>query len=346
MSDSNTNIEYEVTPTSQRGKVVLPNEGANELLKATARLINVVNSAAEGVGKMLKNSTNAIGKPIEAILEGTTSEIELRNQFITARLAYVREVNATMFTANVAEEFNKKVENGEEIPEKIEPSDKLNTIQERASEVSNEEFLKLWSKFYTEEVCNPDSISKKTINLLGDMDYNIVKILEQEIFPFCDENGFYWGSGNRIEAIRKAQEYGIIQNILLNTFANNINLVLTKKINEQISLYLYPNYIYKPNTNFMLTTSGIEIRNILKIYPKEENYDEIFTELSKSSNSWSIAEPYKNKIKMHSQIANEQKFILCNKSEEIVYPTNQIYKTLNEFYQNAMSNIEVVENGK
>ena len=90
MNNKDVNVEYEVTPTSHKGKISLPGEGSNELLMATTRLIDSVRTGSEKVGNMLINSASTIGKPIGLLIEGASNQIELANQFITARLMYLK----------------------------------------------------------------------------------------------------------------------------------------------------------------------------------------------------------------------------------------------------------------
>lgn len=341
MSDNNANIEYEVTPTSQKGKVSLPKEGTNELMLATACLVNTVTSGFKSVGTMLKNSTNVIGKPIEALINGKTNEIELANQFITARLMYVKETNATMHMAYVAEELNKKVENGEKIPEEIKKSDSLNLIQENASTTSEEEFLRLWAKMYAEESCKPGSISRKTIKTLESLDSNIVKLLEKDIFPYCDEEGFFWGDDTKLQSLVQAQDYGIVDIKQIVRIGLDFKTMLNVKLNDTKFLYIHPAFSYAPYGRYLLTTSGIEMKKILKIYPNEEQLKEIYKTIEKSAESWHIAQIHENKVHLKTLIKNVQKFVICDSSKNIIFPENRIYKTADEFYNNAITNLEI-----
>lgn len=348
MEQNNTSIEYEISPLTQKGKANLPSEGVNDLLKATARLIDTVCNGAECVGTMLKNSTNVLGKPIEALIQGKTNEIELANQFITARLTYVKETNATMHVAYIAEEFNEKVKLGEEIPEKIEESDKLYKIQGQASEVSNEEFLKLWAKLYVEEACNPNTVSKKTINILGDMDYNIVKILEKEIFPYCDYDGFYFGNQVDVSKLMIAMDYGIIDNFAI-CQNPRINAMWKSQITDTLTIFCYPNYAYSSSRNglmYKLTTSGLEIYKILKINKTKEILDIIFKNIEEASKSWGISNQAQDKIRNIHPINPNEKFVICDNNNNIIYPLNSQYKNIDEFYINTINNFEVVQNDK
>lgn len=350
MSENNLNIEYEMSPTSQKGKVVLPNEGSNDLLKATARLINVISSGAEGVGKMLKNSTNVIGKPIEALIQGKTNEIELANQFITARLMYVKEANATMHLSYVAEELNKKVENGQELPEKIEESDNLYLIQDNASTTSNEYLLKMWAKLYTEEACKPGSVSKRAIKLVETLDIKIVKILEEEIFPYCDENGFFWGDKDDITNIILCQDYNLIENNFICSFSKNPTSSYSAKINNLIKIYCYPGFGYSANYNssmYRLTNAGLEIyQNIYSQKVDIGTKEIVFKNIDKASENWSRIWEKKGVVKYLNNIKPEEKYILCDENGLVVYPEHSPYRTLQDFLEISIRNIEVINNDK
>ena len=340
MSKKNANIEYEITPASTKGKVELPSDGTNELMKASARLIDSLRTGSEKVGNMFLNSISTIGKPISALIEGKTAEIELANQFITANLILAKEINATTHMSYVAQEFNEKVKNNEKIPDKIEKSDNLYAIQDKASEVSNEEFLKLWAKLYTEEACNPGTVSKKTINILSSIDANMINILENLIFPYCDSNGFYWMCDNcDITHVILAQDYGFIDNKSIVKYFKNPETANRIMLNPTNILYVYPGFGYCPKDKYVLTKSGLEIKNILKIFPKQKHIKTMIKAIEESAQYWRTSSAYNIKIKKTPN--SKQKFIICNKNNKVKYPKDSKFKTLKEFEKNAQENIEV-----
>lgn len=349
MEENNANIEFELTSTSQKGKLSLPKEGLNELLKAIAKLVNVINSGAEGVGKMLKNSTNAIGKPIEALITGKTNEIELANQFITARLMYVKEANATMHLAYVAEELNKKVKNREELPEKIKESDNLYLIQDNASTTSDEDLLKLWAKIYTEEACKPGTVSRKTIKIVETLDKKIAQILEYEILPYCDSYGYFWGEQYEITSLEMLSDYDLITESKGLRYSKEFNHSLVAELPGDKKFYLYPNMSYSSKCNgktYKLTNSGIEIYKVLKknLVSNGDIEKIIFNNMLKASAQWNITEFYGQFIRLKRKVMPDKKFIICNKNNEVIFPLNTTYKTLQDFLNAVQNNIEVINN--
>ena len=342
-------INIEHSQTGIKGNIECPVQPINELVAVTTRCMDTIRTGSEKVGEMLRNSTNAIGKPIDAWLTGKAQEISANSQLIVANIMYKKEVNATKHLQYVAEEFNKKVENNEQIPEQIEASDNLLLIQDNASSTSNEEFLKLWAKFYTEEACKPGSISRKTIKILETLDINIVKILEKEILPYCDENGYYWGTKDEITNILILIDYGLIENSSILSSSKTINTIINIKLNKNYRLCIYPNYAYGASYDdvmYRLTVSGVEIFKNLGNDINSQNNELLFNNIKKASKDWQIATPYKDKIHLKHIPNNDEKFIICDNDNIVVYPETSPFKTLQEFIDNASQNIEVIEDAK
>lgn len=341
---SNFEIKNKITPTGHEfeAKAKVPQEAVTELVLATTRCIDSIRKGSERVGAMLSNSTKAIGKPIGAYLKSKSNEISANSQLIVANIMYKKEINAIKHLQYISEELNLKITKGEDIPEKIEESDNLLLIQDNASTTSNEEFLKLWAKFYTEEACKPGVVSRKTIKTMETLDSNIIKIIERDIFPFCDEEGFFWGNDTRLQSLILAQDYGIISNKGLERIGMNTRMMLHVKLNNENYLYIHPSYSYSPNSRFILTKSGLEMKKVLKIYPNKEQLKEMLAMIEESSKNWQIAKLHAEKAFLKPNILNLQKYIIIDSANNVIYPNNQSYKTLNEYYQNAINNFEVL----
>ena len=143
-------------------------------------------SLSENLVNKIANATSTLFAPATAWLQGKQAQISCSYLPFYDKLAERKNENLQKLFVNVLSILNEKELHEEIIPDQFEDTDNLLLIQDNASTTSNEEFLKLWAKFYTEEACKPGSISRKTIKLLETLDINIVRILEKEIFPYCD----------------------------------------------------------------------------------------------------------------------------------------------------------------
>lgn len=323
--NSSVNVECELTTTSQKvgAAVNLSNEAANKLADATANLINVLSNSSSKVINMLCNGASTLTAPIGAILRAETAKIELNNQSIYARLAITKEINMRKLSTYVAEELENKVNNGEYIPEQLVDTDKLLLIQDNASTTSNEEFLKLWAKLYTQEACKPGTISRKTIKILDTLDSEIVRILEKDIFPYCDSNGFYWGKTNDISNLVLALDYNLIQDGAISLNPGNFNTSLAVRLDSQYILYCYPNYGYHAKYKeemYRLTKSGLEVFRNLNKQDIIDNRDIIFNNIRVSSINWEINSLMRNKFRLKAEIKTNEKFVICDYEGNVVYP--------------------------
>lgn len=290
----------------------------------------------------IANANSTLFAPATAWLKGQEAKITTGFLPFYDKLAERKNQNLQNLAIDVIRELKNREDSNAEIPEKFEDTDNLLLIQENASTTSNEEFLKLWAKIYTEEACKPGFVTRKTIKLLESLDISTVKILENDIFPFCDDSGFYWGNEKRLNSVLIAQDFGILDSKDLLRYSLTINVPAKEIINNELCYYVYPNFGYAPRDEYILTKSGLEIKNILKIFPSQNNINEVIKTMEKSSEAWKIIDIY-DKTKLKNTITNRQKFIICDKNNNIIYPTDQEYKTYAEFYQNAMANIEVID---
>lgn len=344
------NASYELTPTSHKGnaQLDLPEEAINELGLATARLVDVLSNSSKKVFDMFCNGMSKLGQPIGEIINGKTKALELANQSIYMKLAMTKEANMRKLIAYSAAEFDKKVSNGEEIPDHLVETDEILLIEENASMTSNEEFLKLWAKLYTEEACTPGSISRKTIKLVETLDSSIIKILENEIFPYCDINGFYWGPQNEISNLLKMIDYGLLERDVVELRPKGVNLYCKVSINCEMNLYCCPNYTCSSGilgVMYRLTGSAIEIyQNINKVNITHEQKNIILDHINESSQNWRISSELRNKIKLKSPLKNFIKFVVCDDKGNIIHPINSQYKNVEEFIENSIYNFEVLDN--
>lgn len=302
-------------------------------------------SLSENLVNKIANATSTLFAPATAWLQGKQAQISCSYLPFYDKLAERKNENLQKLFVNVLSILNEKELHEEVIPDQFEDTDNLLLIQDNASTTSNEEFLKLWAKLYTEEACKPGTVSRKTIKLLETLDINIVKILEKEIFPYCDENGYYWGTKDEITNILILLDYGLIENSSILSSSKTINTITNIKLNKNYMLYIYPNYAYGASYDdvmYRLTVSGVEIFKNLGNDINSPNNELLFNNIKKASKDWQIATPYKDKIHLKHIPNNDEKFIICDNDNNVVYPKNSPFKTYNEFYESAIANIEVV----
>ncbi len=349
--NSKINVEYEVSATTQRvaADVDVPSETVNTLADATANFVNTLTNCSEKVVNMLCNGGSILAAPVGALLRGKAAEFELANQSIYAKLAMTKEVNMRRHASYVAQELDAMVLNGEIIPDRLDDTDNLLLIQENASTTSNEDFLKLWAKLYTCEACKPGSVSRKTIKIIETLDADIVRVLEENIFPFCDSNGIYWGSKENISDLLLAMDYNLMQDGSVCVNPKDINQSLAVFIDDEHILRCHPNYGYSANYNhqmYRLTTPGLEVYNNLnKTAKTQENLATIFTNVLQSSVNWEMSPNLRNKIKLKNENGWAiKKFVICDSDGNVIYPKDSQFKTYDEFYNKSLENIEVLEN--
>lgn len=305
-------------------------------------------SLSENLVNKIANATSTLFAPATAWLQGKQAQISCSYLPFYDKLAERKNENLQKLFVNVLSTLHEKELHEEIIPDQFEDTDNLLLIQDNASTTSNEEFLKLWAKFYTEEACKPGSITRKTIKVLETLDINIIKILENNIFPFCDKNGFYWGNVHGISDLLLLQDYGLIETNPICASSINLNESYNVKLNQDYILYCYPNFACSAIINaqmYRLTNCALEIKNNVNINSEITSEDAIkiiYEHINKSSVYWEVAQEFNLRIHLKKTIKENEMFVICDNDNNVVYPKNSPFKTYNEFYESAIANIEVV----
>lgn len=183
---------------SNLGKTLVNlSEGLSSLMQLPEKTLNLVQSTG-----------NTLLSPFSALLQGISYKITCSYLPYKDEIDKRKEISQIKLAKAVVENLAEKENNGEEIPNKVEDTDTLFAIQNAASEISDEEFIKFWAHIYTEEACKPNTISKRTIELCKSLDKNTAKILQDNIIPYCDET-FLWNN-NDVPSITKALELNFI----------------------------------------------------------------------------------------------------------------------------------------
>lgn len=273
-----------------------PNVGTalTDISSATNELAHTVSQSSQNVINVALKGTTPLFSPLSAICEGTADIIKEGCGFFAD---IIRKKRSQLYLANdVLKNLNDKEQNGEKIPERIEDTDTLFSIQEAASETLDKDFISFWSKLYTEEACKPNCVSKRTISICKNLDKNIVSLLEQKIFPYASNDGWLAYCPDCVDDLFLLKDYGFLDDLNDNISAGAIEFEkgyppLCRDSFGEYWLWVHPGFLYK--TPFRLTFSGREIRNALKIYPKEKDISFIGNELEKISKDWKIDKKYK-----------------------------------------------------
>lgn len=316
-----------------------PNVGKTltDLSSAANEFAHTVSQSSQKVVDATLNGSAPLFSPWSALCHGVTDIINEGCGFIAD---IIRKKRSQLYLANdVLKNLNDKEKNGEKIPDKIEDTDPLFSIQEAASETLDKDFISFWSKLYTEEACKPGTINKKAINLCKDLNKDIVKILEDIIFPYCDDQGFFLGDRDKsIRNILEAQEYGFIK---------DCEIIIPPSTKENINIHSISNYLIWvfPGYNYglgehpkMLTVSALSIRKCLNL-KKEIDPNIVKSSLIENSQNWKIAEYFKGKIVYQPEITD--KFLLSEaKTLKILFPEKYAGKLASDIVDGIFSKIE------
>ncbi len=328
MVEANLNINLPEKVDKKTGQMLENlSEGLASLMKLPEQTLNIV-----------KNTGNTLFCVPAAYLHGQAEIIKAKS---FAEANYIRrERSQCLLAVNVAENLAEKEKNGEDLPQNIEDTDNLFAIQNAASETTDEDFINFWARLYTEEACKPNTVSKKTVNLCKDLNRNIINLLEREIFPFCDEHGFYFGDYDKhIEAISMAEDYGFLRTCEQAIASDYIDRFSHHRIGK-FCIQLFPGYAYGlPFNHKMLTQSSLEIFRCLK-FENSVNVWGCIRQLEEVSTTFQIAKPYKNLIKYKTPIPHK---FFVTLGDKIVYPEDMKEKKLNDVIKETFDNIEYTE---
>lgn len=314
-----------------------PNVGKTltDLSSAANEFAHTVSQSSQKVVDATLNGSAPLFSPWSALCHGATDIINEGCGFIAD---IIRKKRSQLYLANdVLKNLNDKEQNGEKIPDKIEDTDPLFSIQEAASETLDKDFISFWSKLYTEEACKPRTVNKKAINLCKDLNKDIVKILENAIFPYCDNCGFYLGDKDKsLEALLIAQEYGFIKDCQIKKIPL-IQKFFCEYTISKYSIYVFPGYCYALGEfPKMLTDAALSIRKCLKL-EKEIDLNIIEKSISNNSKLWVIKDEFIGKIIYPKEITD--KFFISEKSK-IIFPEKYTGKDFSIIAQEILSKVE------
>ena len=319
----------------------LPEKVDENVGKACRDLSQTVKKVASPVSKIaelyLIKAPCTLLAPVAAYLRGKSYEIACKYLPFQNQIEMRKEISQLKMAQYVLENLADKEQNKEELPPQIEDTDNLFAIQNAASETTDEDFIKFWARLYTEEACKPNTVSKKTVNLCKDLNKDVVKALENEIFPFCDGHGYYFGDANcHVDALSLVEDYGFLKTCKIKNISNYIDTFSSHKFGKYL-IQVFPGYEYGlPFNHRMLTQSALEIFKCLKI-DNSINLWECIPQIEDASKSFKITDKYKDLMKYKTPISH--KFFITL-DDKIIYPEDMKKKNLADVIKETLDNIE------
>lgn len=318
-------------------------ENLGKALVIAASAFKDITSTCSKVTNLLADGSCTLLAPVASYLKGESYKIADKYLPFQNRVEMRKEISQIKLAQYVLEGLADKEQRGEDLPPKIEDTDTLFSIHNAASETTDEDFIKFWAKLYTEEACKPNTVSKKTVNLCKDLDKEVVQALENDIFPYCDEHGFYWGNANKnIKSINIAKEYGFLRASEQSLTSKYIDNFIDIKIG-QYYIYVIPGYSYEVwYSGKILTNCALEVRKCLKLQ-RDIDLNDVLKQIKEISNYWQITDQFKSYMNYKNGCSN--KFFITEKNK-IVYPTEFVGKDMGQIYNEILSNIEYKDEAK
>lgn len=192
--------------------------------KAVSKVgVKLIEKVAEGIGGLYKPvgivreaKANAKAEVIAALAAQQVSEIQQRavQRFVAEEVR--RQENIEKITAEAINHLNEDAE-----PSKVN-DDWMANFFEKARIVSDEEMQSIWSKILADEANSPGKFSKRTINLLSDLDKSDALLFStlcqfsakfgvNQLLVFDPNASIYNASGINFPALSHLESLGLIK---------------------------------------------------------------------------------------------------------------------------------------
>lgn len=333
MSDTNFKAEAKLTlpenvDDNVGGSIKVLSEGVASLLKLPEKIVDtVVTSGA------------TLFRPLVAYLNGSASIIE-ENSFVRAQ-DIRKESSQCRLAVNVAKNLAIKQQSGQYVPTEIVDTDTLFAIQNAASETTDKDFLEFWAHLYTEEACNPSTISKKTVELCKTIDKQLAEILEKKIFPYCADNFFFAAYEIGVSDVGRAEDYGFItqKKLAINPSHPATNIVLYF---GQYTVVCRSGFSVMPATpEFSLSISGAEVRKIITRNDTYVDFNILKNGLISASKNWRLSDKFRDHIvKLAPGKQIDSNFIIIQ-NNKIIYPESWQNKTIADYNNACLETLDI-----
>ncbi|MBR3676383.1 MAG: DUF2806 domain-containing protein [Alphaproteobacteria bacterium] len=278
------------------------------------------------------------GSTILEIAQSIPEQLSKPEMLIDA-VKYQEEKNLRNFIKNVVEETLNRESCHEALPKDFHDTDISLAIEKAAAETSDDDLSKMWAKIFVEEATQADSINKASIDILKKIDKETAIILQEQIFPYCTDDGWFLGMEDEFIPAKMIAsdyemlyDYGIQANPMSNATQYNKNLCVLSIGNYAI----YGHLGYSFYTKDHLTEPALKIKNTLKIFPQERHLSQIGS-LINNPKFWRVAEHYRITKQPNK---NDYAIIIDKEQGNILYPLN-LYSNFNDYFAKINSNIEI-----
>ena len=173
-------------------------------------------------------------------------------------------------------------------PENVDP-DWLMIFMDRAKMVSNEEVQIIWSKILSGEINSPNTFSKKTLAILGDMSQKEAKLFESACRFFVDgiddlviwafQSGIYGKFGLNFSTLKSLEDCGLVDVSEMPQFIrkfsekNTGGSVVVTYSGSHIAVDLHQGGVHAGQVR--LTKSGHDLRSLVCVEPVDGFVDHL-----------------------------------------------------------------------
>ncbi|MCT4552838.1 MAG: DUF2806 domain-containing protein [Alphaproteobacteria bacterium] len=316
-------------------------EGLGKGFQAIGTGIGNILNIPPYIAKKIIDGSCCIASPL---MEKQTQKANIIKNLTLLETIQLREnENLNKFALKTIKKLSEKPKN--ELPEKITDTDNTIRIMNLAKETSDEDFLDFWAKLCSEEFCKPNSLSKKTLNLISNLDKKTAQTFEK-ILKYCDiesgilftghiQSGVFMNDESMasINDLDTLKEYGLIMENKLIAYSENEKLFKLDFKNFKAIFHsktVFPYSLY-------LTSSGLEIQKILKIYPNKYDIKKIYENILKAKSKNFI---FNDKKYRNINIINNDYVKIITNNGEIILPENSKSENINDYIKRTIKYIE------
>lgn len=314
-------------------------KGIEKFLSGSGYLMRCIGQKIKGEIQKYPKTTNLFSRSDSKFLSAAKKvrgENVEPNTF-TDGIQYQKDNNLKQFIKEVVDEVVFREEQEKELPPAFKDTDNLLAIEEAAAETNDEQLSKMWARIFVEEATHPNSISKASVEILRKLDKETAEILQNKIFPYCADDGWFLGSSNEfIEAMMIASDLGILRDYHIQKSPTSI----AKKYNKNLCVLDLGDYrifghlgydFYAP---YYLTAAALKIKNVLNIYSNVLNIHMVFDCINQQS-CWRLSDQYKL-----AQRNSVYCIITRNNSEQVLFPAN-MFMNIDDFLRYADANVQL-----
>lgn len=314
---------------------------------------NGIQSFGQGLGYLASCIGDRIkyGKSLQLLMQQNGSTIlevaksmstqPVKPETLTGAVKYQEEENLRRFIKNVVKEILDREDHNESLPKDFHNTDSTLAIEKAAAETNDDDLSKMWARLFIEEATQPDSVSKASIDILKKLDKKTATILQEQIFPYCTDDGWFLGMEDEfLPAKMIASDFGILYDYgILKIPSSTANTFAKKLCVLNIGNFSILGHMgYQFYTKDHLTEPALKIKNALKIFPNNQHLTKIGS-LINNPNLWSIYKQYRI---IKQPVKEDYAIIVDKKNYNVLYPLNT-YSSYEDYLAKINQNIEIKE---